>query len=60
MSLSASLNQIWAMVNTQQLLVLMPLMKVVLPHSVAEFYKNIFAIAAFDFYELNDFYNELL
>ena len=38
----------------------MPLMKVVLPLSAAEFYKNIFTIAAFDVYELNDFYNELL
>jgi len=31
LSLSASLNQLWAMINTQQMIVMLPLMKVILP-----------------------------
>ena len=54
LALSASLNKLWAMINTQQLLVLLPLMKVVLPENAATFFTSIFAIAAFDFYDTND------
>lgn len=54
LSLSASLNQLWVMINTQQLIVLLPLMKVQLPANAAIFFKSIFQIAAFDFYDMND------
>ena len=41
LTLSASLNQLWAMINTQQLIVLLPLMQVALPTGTAIFYKGI-------------------
>lgn len=58
--LSASLNQLWVMINTQQLIVLLPLMKVQLPANAAIFFKSIFQIAAFDFYDMNDVIHEAL
>lgn len=57
LALSASLNQLWAMINTQQLIVLLPLMQVMLPTSTAIFYKGIAQIAAFDFYDTNGIIN---
>ena len=58
--LSASLNQLWVMINTQQLIVLLPLMNVQLPSNAAIFFKSIFQIAAFDFYDFNDIIHEVL
>ena len=60
MALSASLNQLWTLVNAQQLFVLMPLLKVVLPGNVYVFFSAIFQIAAFDYYDTNDMLHELL
>ena len=48
------------MINTQQLIVLLPLMKVQLPSNAAIFFKSIFQIASFDFYDLNDIIHEVL
>ena len=36
--LSASLNQLWSMINSQQLFVLLPLMKVALPENAQTFF----------------------
>ena len=58
--LSASLNELWSMVNTQQLLVLLPLCKVTLPINAANFFQTIFQIAAFAFYDTNDMLHYLL
>ena len=58
--LSASLNQLWSMVNAQQLLVVLPLMKFLLPSSATMFFSGIFAIAAFDLYDTNDFWHDQL
>ena len=60
LALSASLNQLWSMINTQQLFVLMPLMKVTLPENAQTFFLSIFQIAAFDFYDTNDLLHNLL
>ena len=38
LALSASLNQLWGMINTQQLLVLMPLLQVILPGNAQTFF----------------------
>lgn len=42
------------MINTQQLIVMMPLFKIQLPTSASGFFKNIMAIAAFDLYEFDE------
>jgi len=48
------------MINTQQLFVLLPLMKVTLPENAQTFFQSIFQIAAFDFYDTNDLLHSLL
>ena len=48
------------MINTQQLLILLPLMTVLLPNNASAFFKRIFTIAAFDLYDMNEFYQDLL
>ena len=55
--LSASLQQLWSMVNTQQLVVLMPLWSIKLPANAAMFFGFIMTIAAFDILPTDTFYN---
>lgn len=50
--LSASLQQLWSMVNTQQIVVLMPLWTVQLPSNAAMFYEFIMQIASFDLIDM--------
>ena len=52
--LSASLNQLWTMVNAQQLFVMLPLCNVVLPINAAKFFGSISQIAAFEIYDFGD------
>ena len=59
-ALSTSINEMLAMINTQQLLILLPLMTVLLPNNASAFFKRIFTIAAFDLYDMNEFYQDLL
>ena len=42
LTLSASLNQLWAMIETQQLIVMLPLCAISLPLNAAAFFKMIF------------------
>ena len=49
-----------ALINTQQLLILLPLMKVLLPNNATTFFKRIFTIVEFDIYDMNEFYQDLL
>jgi hypothetical protein len=55
--LSASLQQLWSMVNTQQLVVLMPLWNIKLPANAAMFFGFIMTIAAFDILPTDTFYD---
>ena len=57
---SASLNQLWAMVNTQQLIVLMPLFRVNIPANAGSLFAQIMQIAAFEIIEIGEFLDELL
>ena len=57
---SASLNQLWSMINTQQLIVLMPLFKTSIPANAGIFFNQIMQIAAFDLIEINGPLNYLL
>ena len=56
--LSASLQQLWSMVNTQQLVVLMPLWNIRLPANAALFFSFIMTIASFDLVPTDTFYDE--
>ena len=51
---SASLNQLWSLINTQQLIVLMPLFIVNVPANAGSFFKQIMEIAAFDIVEIGE------
>ena len=42
------------MINTQQLIVMMPLFQISMPSNAGIFFKEIMAIAAFDFYDFSD------
>ena len=48
------------MINSQQLLVILPLMKVILPVSASQFFQQINAVAAFEFYDIGDILLETL
>ena len=57
---SASLNQLWALINTQQLIVLMPLFKTNIPANAGMFFNQIMEIAAFDIIEIGEYCDEIL
>jgi len=54
------LNNIWSIINTQQLIVLFPLFDVTLPGNAKIFYQALMKIAAFEMFEIGDTVNELL
>ena len=58
--ISASLNQLLTLINTQQLIVLMPLFKINLPANAGLFFKQIMQIAAFDIVEIGEPLDKLL
>lgn len=56
---SASLNQLWSMINTQQIIVLIPLFKVQVPLNATQFLNLIMTVAAFDIIPTDDLYASL-
>lgn len=48
------------MINTQQLIVMMPLFKVQMPGNAQSFFNMIFTIASFDFVDLDPTINKML
>ena len=57
--LAASLNQLWSMINTQQLIVMTPLFHVQIPALAGIFFRHLMEIAAFDFFEFDEDIYEL-
>ena len=57
--MAASLNQLWSMINTQQLIVMIALFQVTMPANAGMFFRTIMSIAAFDFYDFTDIIHEL-
>ena len=57
--LAGSLNQLWALIRSQQIIVLMPLYNVSLPANAGFFFKTIMQIAAFEIIEMNEKYVSL-
>ena len=55
--LSASLQQLWSMINTQQIIVMMPLFSINLPANAGVFFGFIMQIAAFDILPTDSFYD---
>ena len=56
LAFSASLNQLWSMINTQQIIVLIPLFKVMVPLNATKFLNVIMTVAAFDIIPTDDLY----
>jgi hypothetical protein len=56
--LSASLQQLWSMINTQQIIVLMPLFTIKLPPNAGVFFGFIMQIASFDILPTEGFYDK--
>ena len=54
--LAGSLNQLWALIRSQQILVLLPLYKITLPANAGNFYNVLMQIAAFEVMEMNERY----
>lgn len=48
------------MINTQQIVVMIPLFKLEVPENAQNFFNYIFSVAAFDIIETDGFYNFLL
>jgi hypothetical protein len=58
--LTAALSQLWALINTQQIIVMMPLFNVNLPANAAECFGFIMTLASFNLLPMNIFYNAYL
>jgi hypothetical protein len=58
--LSASLQQLWSMINTQQIIVLISLFKIDMPANCQLFYGFIMQLASFDIFPTEDFYDKYL
>jgi len=58
--ISASLNQLLSMVNTQQLIVMMPLFKVTLPANAGMFFSQMMTIAAFEVIDTKPYLDAML
>ena len=56
--LSASLQHVWSTIESQQIIVLMPLFKVNLPANVGIFFGYIMMIASFDLVPVDSFVDE--
>ena len=59
MFLAGSLNQIWSLIHSQQIIMLLPLHKIVLPANVGVYYNVMMQIAAFDVVEMDNYYNRM-
>jgi hypothetical protein len=58
--LSASLQQLWSMINTQQIIVLFPLFNLEMPANAQIFYGFIMELASFNILPMQDFYDKYL
>jgi hypothetical protein len=58
--LSASLQQLWSMINTQQIIVLMPLFSSQMPANAQIFYGFIMNLASFNILPMDAFYEKYL
>lgn len=56
--ITASLNLLWSMINTQQLIVMMPMFQIQMTSNVSIFFRNIMAIAAFDFFDIDEYVHD--
>ena len=55
---SGSLNMIWALIEIQQIIVMLPLFHVDMPGNARDFYAQIMAISAFDYFDTTDLVHE--
>jgi hypothetical protein len=58
--MSASLNYLWAMVNTQQIILMLPLFNLSLPGNAGIFFNFMMQIASFDIIPTDLFYDDVL
>ena len=57
--LAGSLNQLWALVRSQQIIVLLPLYKISLPANASFFFNMLMQIAAFEVMDMDDSYQSI-
>ena len=60
MVLSAGLSQLWSMINTQQLIVMLPLFNQQIPANAGMFFGFLMNIASFDLLPTDLFYDAYL
>ena len=58
--LAASLQQLWSMINTYQIIVLLPLFNIEMPANAQIFFGFIMEIASFDILPMQEFYDKYL
>ena len=58
--LAASLQQLWQMINTQQIIILLPLFRITLPSNIAIVFNLLMKIAAFDVIRTDGLYDQIL
>ena len=58
--IGVSLQQVWSMINTQQIIVFLPLFKTSLPVNITIVFQIIMSIAAFDIIETQAFYDTFI
>jgi hypothetical protein len=58
--LSASFQQLWSMINTQQIIVLLPLFDVQMPANAQIFFGFLMELASFNILPIQDFYDKYM
>ena len=53
------MQQLWSMINTQQIIVLIPLFKISLPANIAVIFNILMSIAAFDIIPTDWLFDEI-
>lgn len=56
--ITGSLQQLWSAINTQQIIVLLPLFNVLMPANAAYFFSFIMLIASFDIFPVEEYYDD--
>lgn len=59
MLFTASLNKVWSMINTQQIIALCPLLQINMPANVMFFFNKLLIIASFDIIPTDKIYDKI-
>ena len=57
--IAGSLHQLWALINSQQIIVLFPLYRISMPANAGIYFNVLMQVAAFDFFDTDEWYYDM-